>query len=68
MQQVNFVLLQKILLCTNKTLYLEKTFLFGTTAIEMYFGVLLKRQQLRSMTDRLAFLELTLPCVTYFCH
>lgn len=66
MQQVNFVLLHKILLCTNKTLCLEKTFLFGTISTEMYFAILLKHQQLRSTTDHLAFLQLTLPCATYF--
>lgn len=40
---------------------MKKTFLFGTISIEMYFAVLLKHQQLRSMTDHLAFLKLNCP-------
>lgn len=59
------MLLCKIFLCTNKTL--EKTFVFGTTSTETHFFVLLKHQQLRSITHHLTFLELTLPYTTYFC-
>lgn len=46
---------------------MEKTLVFGTTSTQMHFVVLLKHQQLRRITGHLTFLELTLPCATFFC-